>query len=288
MFAGCITHLTLREAKYKMQAPVLTCADLSTSYSRDPRDLTQANLIQVDAGCDVPRVLDSRDANEVIVRLDTTSRGRLRAIDSRGFWARRLDKQLTRFQARGISLFALDLKRVRIGNSATDSIDALADALVELMVMRATRDYGELFILLEKTPDHDALSTARGLVSFISLVNSKLELERPDLIDANQLVLLPMFTTSEAHMLDRALENGALDGSPYACIQLDLLKPKRDGAPREFARDIAKSARELGLQTILLYDGVNHRSVTNRGFSGFMRWSTQFSRDVTDSQKALG
>lgn len=288
MFAGCITRLTPREAKYKMQPSVLTCADLSTSYSRDPRDLAQANLIQVDAGCDVPRVLDSRDANEVIVRLDTTSRGRLRAIDSRGFWARRLDKQLTRFQARGVSLFVLDLKRVRVGNNVTNSIDALADALVELMVMRATRDCDELFILLEKTSDHGALSTARGLVSFISLVNSKLGLERPDLIDVNQLVLLPMFTMSDAHMFDRALENGALDGSPYACIQLDSLKPRRGDKSRVPARDIAASACGLGLQAILLYDVANHRSVTNRGFSGFMRWSTQFSHDVTGSQKALG
>lgn len=271
-----------------MQAPVLTCADLSTSYSRDPRDLAQANLIQVDAGCDVPRVLDSRDASDIIVRLDTTSRGRLRAIDSRGFWARRLDRQLTCFQARGVSLFVLDLKRVRVDNSATNSIDALADALVELMVMRATRDYGELFILLEKTPDHDALSTARGLVSFISLVNSKLELERPDLIDANQLVLLPMFTMNDVHMFDRALETGVLDGSPYICIQLDSLKPKHGDEPRLLARDIAESARGLGLQAILLYGVANHRSVTNRGFSGFMHWSTQFSHDAVGSQKALG
>lgn len=288
MFAGCITRLTPREAKYKMQPSVLTCADLSTSYSRDPRDLAQANLIQVDAGCDVPRVLDSRDASEVIVRLDTTSRGRLRAIDSRGFWARRLDKQLTHFQEKGVSLFVLDLKRVRIGGNATNSADAFADALVELMIMRAVCGCTELFMFLEKTPEHGTLSTARGLVSFISLVNSKLEIERPDLIDANQLVLLPMFTTSDAHMFDRALAHGALDGSPYACIQLGSLKAGHDSRSRELACDITESACDMGLQAILLYDVANHRSVTNRGLSGFMRWSAQFSRDTIGSQKALG
>lgn len=288
MFAGCITRLTLKEAKHRMQPAVLTCADLSTSYSRDPRDLAQANLIQVDAGCDVPRVLDSRDASEVIVRLDTTSRGRLRAIDSRGFWARRLDRQLTHFQETGVSLFVLDLKRVRISDNVTNSVDTFADALVELMIMRAMRDCTELFIFLEKTPEHGMLSTSRGLVSFISLVNSKLELERPDLIDANQLVLLPMFTTSDAHMFDRALAHGVLDGSPYACVQLGSLKTRHDNRSRELACDFAASACDMGLQTILLYDDANHRSVTNRGLSGFMRWTTQLSHDAFDPQKALG
>lgn len=281
-------HLTLKEATHRMQPPVLTCADLSASYSRDPRDLAQANLIQVDAGCDVPRVLDSRDASEVIIRLDTTSRGRSRAVDSRGFWVRRLDEQINRFQKQGVALFMLDLSRVRVDRNEPEPVNMLADALVELMRLRAKQHRGEVFIFLEKTTDHGALSTTRGLVSFISLVNAKLESRHPELIDTNQLVLLPVFTTEDTHGINRALRHSVLDGSPYVCVRLGSIKPTRSTGFDEVVRGIIMSARDAGLQAILLYDGVNHRSITNRNFSRFMRWSGNISCDARAVPRALG